>query len=205
MAPELFSDEGVYSFYSDFWAFGCILFEMATGKPPFSAKGLKELIVQIEEQDTPQVPDFSPVFNDLLKVLLEKDPIKRTYWDQLRKHPFWKKEITPRKLPAQPQFDAYLKKRKVDPVEFYATQERNQYFMPSVAFQKPRKADPMRISTQVRLNQISNEQNYQANVDRHEDVMLTSRDQTINFGKNKAQEEEDEITDDMQMGLPELK
>lgn len=49
MAPELFSDEGVYSFYSDFWALGCILFEMATGKPPFSAKGLKELIVQIEE------------------------------------------------------------------------------------------------------------------------------------------------------------
>ena len=44
MAPELFSDEGVYSFASDMWALGCVLFELATGKPPFSATGLKDLI-----------------------------------------------------------------------------------------------------------------------------------------------------------------
>lgn len=44
MAPELFSEEGVHSFQSDVWALGCVLFEMATGKPPFSASGLQELI-----------------------------------------------------------------------------------------------------------------------------------------------------------------
>lgn len=32
MAPELFTDAGVFSFASDFWAFGCLLFEMATGR-----------------------------------------------------------------------------------------------------------------------------------------------------------------------------
>ena len=31
MAPELFSDGGVYSFQSDLWALGCVAYELATG------------------------------------------------------------------------------------------------------------------------------------------------------------------------------
>ena len=44
MAPELFQDNGVYSYFSDFWSLGCILIEMAAGKPPFYTNSLKELI-----------------------------------------------------------------------------------------------------------------------------------------------------------------
>lgn len=99
MAPELFSEDGVYSFYSDMWALGCVLYELATGKPPFAATGLKDLIQEICEKETPQVEGFSPLFNDLIKRLLEKDPVKRIYWEHLRKHPFWNKEINQRKIP----------------------------------------------------------------------------------------------------------
>lgn len=51
MAPELFTDNGVHSFYSDFWSLGCLLFELATGKPPFSTNSLKDLITMILESD----------------------------------------------------------------------------------------------------------------------------------------------------------
>ena len=40
MAPELFQDEGVYSYQSDFWSVGCIMMEMATGRPPFYTNSL---------------------------------------------------------------------------------------------------------------------------------------------------------------------
>jgi len=70
---------------------------MATGKPPFSATHLSELVTQICDTDAPpRVEGYSAAFNDLLARLLEKDPVKRIYWEHLRKHPFWAKEISQR-------------------------------------------------------------------------------------------------------------
>lgn len=53
MAPELFTDHGVYSFCSDIWSFGCLLFEFLTGKPPFNSNSLNKLIKLITEEPTP--------------------------------------------------------------------------------------------------------------------------------------------------------
>lgn len=72
MAPELFQEEGVHSFASDLWALGCVLYEMATGKPPFSATSFNELATLILNSETPTVEKFSPEFNELLTGLLEK-------------------------------------------------------------------------------------------------------------------------------------
>ena len=47
MSPELFADDGVHSFQSDVWALGCVLYEMATGKPPFAAQSVEALITEI--------------------------------------------------------------------------------------------------------------------------------------------------------------
>lgn len=89
MAPELFQDNGVYSYFSDFWSLGCILIEMATGKPPFYSNSLKELISQIIVEEVPVVSHFSDNFNDFVQKMLQKDPIDRINWEEIKKHPWW--------------------------------------------------------------------------------------------------------------------
>jgi len=132
MAPELFQEGGVYSFASDFWSLGCVLYELATGKPPFSANGLKELINEILESSFEKVEGFTPEFQDLLIKLLEKDPLRRISWEQLRKHPFWEEELPKRPLPKQPQFDNYITSKGLDPEKFYKQIEKNSYFIPLI-------------------------------------------------------------------------
>lgn len=186
MAPELFSDEGVYSFYSDMWALGCVLYELATGKPPFAATGLKDLITEICEKDPPEVEGFSPLFNDLIKRLLEKDPAKRIYWEHLRKHPFWAKEINQRKIPRQPQFDKYLKEhRDINPEEFHEQQMKNAYFIPNIQYKAPKKIDPLRVSQSISKNMLKdmNKDAYGGNEASAApaDISLKNRDQEIQF------------------------
>jgi serine/threonine-protein kinase ULK4 len=47
MAPELFSEGGVFSYASDLWSFGCILFEFMTGETPYKSSSLSKIIKMI--------------------------------------------------------------------------------------------------------------------------------------------------------------
>jgi serine/threonine protein kinase len=85
----------------------------------------------------PRVEGFSDEFNDLISKLMEKDPIKRINWDELKAHDFWQEsktlitapgtrnyynktyEFTKRLYPIQPQFDMYLQSRGIIPQHFY--------------------------------------------------------------------------------------
>jgi serine/threonine protein kinase/Tol biopolymer transport system component len=65
---------------ADLWAFGCVLFEMLTGRRPFGGEDVTETLAQIVMRD----PDWSllpagtpPAIRRLLTRCLEKDPRRR--------------------------------------------------------------------------------------------------------------------------------
>ncbi|KAH8609470.1 Protein kinase domain [Trypanosoma vivax] len=109
MAPELFTKEGVPSMSSDLWAFGCLLHEMATGKPPFEASDIESLIMSIMTEPVPHQEGLCDELNDLIQILLVKDPFERATWEDVVASSFWKGELklATHSLPPQPGFEAF--------------------------------------------------------------------------------------------------
>jgi len=75
-APELFSEDGVYSYKTELWALGCILYELASGQVPFFDESVAKLINKIINEEINfnkrEFINFSNEFIDLIKRLLEK-------------------------------------------------------------------------------------------------------------------------------------
>ncbi|KAK9920213.1 hypothetical protein M0R45_028771 [Rubus argutus] len=109
MAPEIVQGKG-HDKAADWWSVGVLLFEMLTGKPPFT--GNRQKIQQKIVKDKIKLPTFlSSEAHSLLKALLEKDTSKRLGCgplgsDEIKRHK-WFKPINWKKLDAreiQPSF-----------------------------------------------------------------------------------------------------
>jgi serine/threonine-protein kinase len=83
VAPELILDEELVSARADVYAVGVIFYEMLTGKLPFPAKTLREILKEsVERPPTPlkeSLPNHTvpPEVERVLFRMLEKDPLVR--------------------------------------------------------------------------------------------------------------------------------
>ena len=81
MSPEQWHSLAEVDWHTDAYAFGCVAFEMACGRPPFQAESMTE-ICAMHLGDPPPVPSklvpgLPPQFDDLVARLLEKEPAQR--------------------------------------------------------------------------------------------------------------------------------
>jgi serine/threonine-protein kinase len=80
MAPEQIRGQEITP-RTDLYALGCVLFEMITGKPAFSAETPAAMLDKHIRQPAPRVSEFAmdcpAVLDRLVERLLEKDPSKR--------------------------------------------------------------------------------------------------------------------------------
>lgn len=77
VSPEILSEGRESSRASDFWGFGCILFQMVAGRPPFQAKTEYLMFQKIIKLEYEFPEGFPAAAKDLVERLLVLDPTER--------------------------------------------------------------------------------------------------------------------------------
>jgi len=77
LSPEI-CQEKPYSFGSDVWALGCVLYEVAALRVPFDAQNIQALVQKITRGPLPQIPShYTPELRALCGDLLHRDQTER--------------------------------------------------------------------------------------------------------------------------------
>lgn len=91
MAPEVIKKTG-YSYLADYYSFGCVIFELMNGKPPFVAETKQGLFDAVLNHDPVIPPHWSKELQDFVGGLLEKLPEDRLGatggFSELSRHPW---------------------------------------------------------------------------------------------------------------------
>lgn len=88
VSPELLTDKNACK-ASDLWAFGCIIYQLLTGRPPFKAGNEYQTFQKIVGLDYQFPPGFPPAARDLVERLLVLDPQRRLSIEHIKNHEFF--------------------------------------------------------------------------------------------------------------------
>ena len=86
-SPEVWNDKP-YSYKSDLWSIGCVIYELCALRPPFKGKDLDELYINVCKG---KVERINKIYSDslwkMILLLLQVDVNKRVNCDQFLNHP----------------------------------------------------------------------------------------------------------------------
>ncbi|KXZ44006.1 hypothetical protein GPECTOR_75g730 [Gonium pectorale] len=87
MGPEIWKNRP-YSYTSDTWAVGCLLYELSTLSVPFEARSMSELRYKVLRGTYPPIPNtFSRDLQQLVRECLDPNPDKRPTMDAILANP----------------------------------------------------------------------------------------------------------------------
>jgi len=103
VSPELLTDKNACK-ASDLWAFGCIIYQLLAGRPPFKAGNEYQTFQKIVGLEYTFPDGFPSVARDLVERLLVLDPLKRLPIEHIKNHEFfdgivWGKGLWKQKAP----------------------------------------------------------------------------------------------------------
>lgn len=88
VSPELLNEKNACK-ASDLWAFGCIIFQLLAGRPPFKAGNEYQTFQRIVALDYQFPIGFPPAARDLVERLLVLDPAQRLQIEHIKNHEFF--------------------------------------------------------------------------------------------------------------------
>lgn len=88
VSPELLTNKNACK-ASDLWAFGCIIYQLLVGRPPFKAGNEYQTFQKIVNLEYTFPQGFPPVAKDLVERLLVLDPARRLTIDHVKNHQFF--------------------------------------------------------------------------------------------------------------------
>lgn len=88
VSPELLTDKNACK-ASDLWAFGCIIYQLLAGRPPFKAGNEYQTFQKIVALDYEFPKGFPDVARDLVERLLVLDPARRLSIEHIKNHEFF--------------------------------------------------------------------------------------------------------------------
>lgn len=131
VSPELLNEKNACK-ASDLWAFGCIIFQLLAGRPPFKAGNEYQTFQKIVALDYEFPIGFPLVARDLVERLLVLDPARRLQIEHIKNHQFfdgvtWGLDLWKRKAP---RLKAYVPPPR-EPIKLNGSDADN--FPPSIS------------------------------------------------------------------------